>query len=88
MLSNLLYSIKGGTQNTEAASKSERKKKIILLSNAPLGFRKLQKVDGAGGGMSGVSWWRRMGYRFRDQKRKAISQGSFAEGKKIRVDFV
>lgn len=38
--------------------------------------------------MSGVSWWRRMGYRFRDQKRKAISQGSFAEGKKIKVDFV
>lgn len=29
---------------------------MIFLPNAPLGFRKLQKIDGAGGGISGVSW--------------------------------
>lgn len=81
MSNTLPYPAKGGTQYTTASSKLEKK---ILLPNAPLGFRKLRKVDGAGGGISIVSWWR-MGYYFADQMppsppKKAVSQGFFAEG--------
>lgn len=46
-------------QSTEQQHLNWKLKNICpftFLPNAPLGFRKLQKIDGEGGGISGVSW--------------------------------
>lgn len=82
MLNILPYPIKGDTQYPSAQSKlgGKRPNKNLLL-NAPLSFRKFQKVNGAGGEILVVSGGGEWDISPEiTKKKRAVSQGFLAEG--------